>query len=331
MGATGNSSGLAESGARAAANCCDQRQQVTWMRAIFLSRDRLKLTIVSGVGCRITRQRFLSKYVLASGDNRTFPSWPAPTINTSQPSSKTNFASSFETMLGGPIFLFRKAFSTFFHFAGKTNDHVMFVGLCVDRDGAEFGCVDPHCLLQDSVRAAAFPGIWARATALATDGAASPLSYPSRPDRVPSPAGRIQFSSLAGQRWGQVGRNEGCEFHRLAFVGRLSRNAPAVVDDPSHEKRELRPQVHGLFRRQAIAQDVQHRRAIFLQRSQGIVGLAHDYSCSPLLAPLAKREAGRCRRVRRRHRPSNGRRRSAAPQPGCDGAGSIAETAVSVV
>jgi hypothetical protein len=73
---------------------------------------------------------------------------------------------------------------------------------------------------------------------------------------------RIQFSSLATRRgpaMGQVGRNEGCEFHRLAFVGRLSRNAPAVVEDPSHEKRELRPQVHGLFRRQAIAQDVQHR------------------------------------------------------------------------
>ena len=64
---------------------------------------------------------------------------------------------------------------------------------------------------------------------------------------------------VAGQRWGQVGRNGGSEFHRLAFVGRLSRNAPAVVEDPSHEKRELRPQVHGLFRRQAIAQDVQHR------------------------------------------------------------------------
>ena len=71
-----------------------------------------------------------------------------------------------------------------------------------------------------------------------------------------------QLSSLATRRgpaMGQVGRNEGCEFHRLAFVGRLSRNAPAVVEDPSHEKRELRPQVHGLFRRQAIAQDVQHR------------------------------------------------------------------------
>ena len=27
---------------------------------------------------------------------------------------------------------------------------------------------------------------------------------------------------VAGQRWGQVGRNEGCEFHRLALVGRLS-------------------------------------------------------------------------------------------------------------
>jgi hypothetical protein len=63
---------------------------------------------------------------------------------------------------------------------------------------------------------------------------------------------QTQYSSrhsqrVAGQRWGQVGRNEGCEFHRLAFVGRLSRNAPAVVEDPSHEKRELRPQVHGLF------------------------------------------------------------------------------------
>ena len=43
---------------------------------------------------------------------------------------------------------------------------------------------------------------------------------------------------VAGQRWGQVGRNEGCEFHRLAFVGRISRNAPAVVEDPSHEKRD---------------------------------------------------------------------------------------------
>jgi NADH:flavin oxidoreductase / NADH oxidase family len=39
----------------------------------------------------------------------------------------------------------------------------------------------------------------------------------------------------------------------------VGRNAPAVVEDPSHEKRELRPQVRGLFRRQAIAQDVQHR------------------------------------------------------------------------
>jgi hypothetical protein len=34
---------------------------------------------------------------------------------------------------------------------------------------------------------------------------------------------------VAGQRWGQAGRNEGCEFHRLPFVGRLSRNASAVV------------------------------------------------------------------------------------------------------
>ena len=139
---------------------------------------------------------------------------------------------------------------------------------------------------------------------------------------------------VAGQRWGQVGRNEGCEFHRLR-VGRLSRNAPAVVEDPSHEKRELCPQVHGLFRRQAIAQDVQHRsqrpvsgpmitaggyttkrRSLRLRRSwpmpsrsggcslpqrirAGVPlnafdrstaygGGAHGYSCSPLLAPLAK-------------------------------------------
>ncbi len=33
---------------------------------------------------------------------------------------------------------------------------------------------------------------------------------------------------VAGQQREQVGRNEGCEVHRLAFVGRLSRNAPAV-------------------------------------------------------------------------------------------------------
>src|SRR5208283_5247128 len=91
-------------------NYCDQRQQVTWMRAIFLSRDRLKLTIASGVGCVITRQRFLSKYALASGDNRTFPSWPAPTINSSHPSSKTNFASSFETMWEVPYFSFESRF-----------------------------------------------------------------------------------------------------------------------------------------------------------------------------------------------------------------------------
>src|SRR3984957_10907453 len=113
MGATGNSSGLAESGARAAAHCCDQRQQVTWMRAIFWERDRLKLTMASGVGCRIARQRFLSKYVLASGDNRTFPSWPPPTINTSQPPSKTNFASSFETMWEVPYFSFERRFRRF--------------------------------------------------------------------------------------------------------------------------------------------------------------------------------------------------------------------------
>src|SRR5271166_1919717 len=83
------------------------------MRAIFLSRDRLKLSIASAVGCRITRQRFLSKYALASGDNRTFPSWPAPTINTSQPSSKTNFASSFETMWEVPYFSFERRFRRF--------------------------------------------------------------------------------------------------------------------------------------------------------------------------------------------------------------------------
>jgi hypothetical protein len=38
---------------------------------------------------------------------------------------------------------------------------------------------------------------------------------------------RAEYSSrhsqrVAGQRWGQVCRNEGCEFHRLALVGRLS-------------------------------------------------------------------------------------------------------------
>ena len=44
---------------------------------------------------------------------------------------------------------------------------------------------------------------------------------------------------------GRSAATKGCEFHRMAFVGRLSRNAPAVVEDPSHEKRELRPQVHG--------------------------------------------------------------------------------------
>ncbi len=45
---------------------------------------------------------------------------------------------------------------------------------------------------------------------------------------------------VAGQRRGQVGRNEGCEFHRLAFVGRLSRNAPAT----SQRQESPRPESH---------------------------------------------------------------------------------------
>ena len=193
-----------------AANCCDQRQQVTWMRAIFLSRDRLKLTITSGVGCRITRQRFLSKYVLASGDNRTFPVLAGP--------YDQHFATVFEDELrfllrdyvGGPIFHFRKAFSTFFHFAGKTNDHVMFVGLGVDRDGAEFGCIDPHCLLQIPSERRRFLGYGRGPPNSQRMGQRRHYPYWSRPDRVPSPAGRIQFSSLATAVSGQILGCPGC-------------------------------------------------------------------------------------------------------------------------
>src|SRR5271166_3384630 len=240
------------------------------MRAIFLSRDRLKLSIASAVGCRITRQRFLSKYALASGDNRTFPSWPAPTINTSQPSSKTNFASSFETMWEVPYFSFERRFRRFSTLPERrmitscsevfasivtapnsvASIRIVFSRIASERRrflGYGRGPQDSQRMGQrrdDPIRLAPIEFLLPQA------------EYSSR-----------HSQRVAGQRWGQVGRNEGCEFHRLAFVGRLSRNAPAVVEDPSHEKRELRPQVHGLFRRQAIAQDVQHRS----QRPVGVM------------------------------------------------------------
>jgi hypothetical protein len=42
------------------------------------------------------------------------------------------------------ILFFGKLLLTFFHFAGKMDDHVVFIGFSIDRDASEFGSLDRH-------------------------------------------------------------------------------------------------------------------------------------------------------------------------------------------
>ena len=79
-GDTQNASSLARSGpsrtlGQLAREAPEASQHVTCMSAAFLfSGDSLKVKMASGVRCNTTRQCFLPKYSLASGDKRTFPS-----------------------------------------------------------------------------------------------------------------------------------------------------------------------------------------------------------------------------------------------------------------
>src|SRR5206468_1846852 len=46
----------------------------------------------------------------------------------------------------GAVVLLRQLFLPLCHFSGETNDHVVFIGLSVNRDGAECSAFDLHRL-----------------------------------------------------------------------------------------------------------------------------------------------------------------------------------------
>src|SRR5260370_41141485 len=52
----------------------------------------------------------------------------------------------------GAVVLLRQLFLPSCHFARQTNDHVMFIGLCVNRDGAECSAFDLHNLTSSCSR-----------------------------------------------------------------------------------------------------------------------------------------------------------------------------------
>src|SRR5208337_5090031 len=52
--------------------------------------------------------------------------------------------------MGGAVVLLRQHFLPFHHFAGKPNDHVMLIGLPIDRNTAECGAFDCHGLIPGS-------------------------------------------------------------------------------------------------------------------------------------------------------------------------------------
>src|SRR6266849_2305304 len=52
----------------------------------------------------------------------------------------------------GAVVLLRQLFLPPCHFAGQTNDHVVFIGLSVNRDGAECSAFDPHGLTSSRSR-----------------------------------------------------------------------------------------------------------------------------------------------------------------------------------
>jgi hypothetical protein len=64
-------------------------------------------------------------------------------INKSQPFSKTDFAS-FRYDVGSAVLLFRELLLPLVHFAGKTDDHIMFIGFPIYRYASEFASVDLH-------------------------------------------------------------------------------------------------------------------------------------------------------------------------------------------
>src|SRR6516162_60351 len=62
-----------------------------------------------------------------------------------------------EHVRGAVVFL-RELLLSLHHFAGETNDHVVLIGLSVDRDGSERGAFDLHSRFPSSRRRAQQPG-----------------------------------------------------------------------------------------------------------------------------------------------------------------------------
>src|ERR687888_471670 len=50
----------------------------------------------------------------------------------------------FREHVGGAVVLFRQLLLPLYHIAGEANDHVVLIGLSVDRDGSECGAFDLH-------------------------------------------------------------------------------------------------------------------------------------------------------------------------------------------
>src|SRR5262247_4513064 len=53
----------------------------------------------------------------------------------------------FREHVRGAVVLLRQLFLSLHHFAGEANDHVVLIGLSVDRDGTECGASDLHGLI----------------------------------------------------------------------------------------------------------------------------------------------------------------------------------------
>src|SRR5258707_1558404 len=53
----------------------------------------------------------------------------------------------FREHVRGAVVLLRQLFLSLHHFAGEANDHVVLIGLSVDRDGTECGAPDLHGLI----------------------------------------------------------------------------------------------------------------------------------------------------------------------------------------
>src|SRR5262249_5572860 len=84
---------------------------------------------------------------ITSGDRCTLPIWPEPRMSCSHPLSKTNFASSLSEHVRGAVVLLRQLLLPLSLPARGANDHVVLIGLSVDRDGSECGPFDLHGLI----------------------------------------------------------------------------------------------------------------------------------------------------------------------------------------